>query len=352
MTFLQRFHQYWSWFGMRWQVIIPAIFIIAAIVWFFVVYRKDRFRFLPAWAIARVTVQDSIGRLEVISLLLIGMLLIGVFGLTILYPPMTDQMLQVPTIQKEFAEMTGDTGMEVPDVDEKAFLCVLMGKAAMLFGDAFVALIGFILAMFLIPNEISRGVILSILPKPITRSEYLFGKFLGTWILVTGCFLVLAIELYLIQGTWFWIHSAAAHNISMFDWKGHYPVNWPLLKVMVFFPFKYATLILLIMMLSLRMPEAPAGIVGLFFYMAGHLSAYIYDQSRQMGEAGNRFFEIALKYAYWVVPHLADSWVTLLDHYSATLDSWDERWGWIWQITVYNALLYWLLIWLFRRRSL
>ena len=349
MTFVQSFMQYWSWCGRHWSTIIPAVFFIMAVLWIIFVYSRDKFRFLPAIAIARVTVQDSIGRLEVISLMAIGMLAVGGFSIILFYEPHMETVLQAKVIQDHFANIIGGTGIEMSLVDQKAFLCDLLGYAAMFFADIFIAIIAFILSMFLIPNEINRGVVHSILPKPITRGEYIFGKFLGTWLIVTGCFLVLSFEVYIIELIWYQMHQAP---YELFDYWKHYPINKPLFTVMFFFPFKYAVLILLIMGMSLRMPEAPAGIVGLLFYIGGHSSAFIYDMSRTQAELGNVVFAFGLKYSYWVLPHLADTTVSIMDPFSAILQTWDERWGWIWQVMIYNFILLWLVSWLFRRRSL
>ncbi len=345
-----RFTLYWSWLGQRWSTIIPAVMIIAAIVWILLVYRTGKFSFLPALAIARVTVLDSIGRLEVIFLLLIGMLMIGTIGGTLFHPQALDMMIRFPAIQEDLSALTGGTGIVLPEYEQKAFVCTLMGAAAMIFGEVFIVIIGFVLSMFLIPNEINRGVILSILPKPLTRGEYIFGKFLGTWIIVTGCFLVLVIELYLIQFVWFGMHPM--QHALLFDRSQVFPVNYSLLKLMFFFPFKYATLILIIMVLSLRMPEVPAGIVGLMLYLGGHFSAYILDLSGDMMSEGYFLLTYGLRFSYWILPHLAEATVILLEHFAASLETWNERWGWMWQVTVYNCILMWYVSWLFRRRSL
>jgi hypothetical protein len=73
--------------------------------------------------------------------------------------------------------------------------------------------------------------------------------------------------------------------------------------------------------------------------------------SRDLGEA-NPLMSYVLKYAYWMIPHLTESLsLTILDVDATLLNDPNVLWGWIWQISVYNAVLFWLLIWLFRRRS-
>ena len=332
-----------------WPTIIPLLLLAGGAVWFFAVYLKGNFRWLSAWAIARVTVLDSAGRLEVIFLLLIGMLMIGVFEFTLFSPMTRNILLNEGVIQNYIAGRLGDTGLVLPQYENEVLLADILGMAALFFGEFFVALIGFVLSMFLLPNEINRGVILSILPKPITRSEYIFGKFFGTWIIVTGCFVVLALELYLIEFIWFAMHQG--QEFVWFNMQSHFPINVPLLRAILLFPLKYATLILVIMWLTLRMPEAPAGIIGLAIFITGHFSDRIYEMSRDL-MTPNPMVAYSLKFGYWMMPHLTEALsLTILDLDATLLGDPSVFWGWIWQIVAYNAVLLWLLILFFRKRS-
>ena len=179
--------------------------------------------------------------------------------------------------------------------------------------------------------------ILSILPKPISREEYIFGKALGIWIIVAGCFLILALELFGIQ---------AAFNFV----AGKDPVNYKLLLAMALFPFKYATLVLLVMGFTLRMPEVPAGVVGVAFFVTGHFLDRIYEIATSPGI--NHFMGYALRFAYWMLPHLSQVTFNILQPDASLITNWCELWGWLWQIMIYNLLLLKLLSWLFKRRSL
>jgi len=342
----------------NWQYIVPGIMFVAWLIWMLTMYRKGNFQWLPAWAIARVTVLDSVGRLEVIFLLLIGMLLVGVFGFVLYWPQTREILLDSPVIKSYIEQrLGGDVGISLSPTEIEVMLADILGMAAMFFGEFFVAIIGFVLGMFVLPNEMNRGVVFSILPKPLTKSEYVFGKFLGTWFIVTGCFLILALELYLIEFVWFATHQAGP--FELFKMGLHFPVNVLLLRAMILFPFKYATLLLIIMGMSLRMPEAPAGIVGLAIFVSGHFSDRIYEMSRDLVLA-NPFMSLVFKFTYWLLPHLTEAFsLTILDVDATTLNQasmwlatdWGVVWGWVWQITVYNTILLWMLIWLFRRKS-
>ncbi|MFH1675786.1 MAG: ABC transporter permease subunit [bacterium] len=338
MQFLIWANRTWTRAEMHWDVIIPILFGIGLVLWLVLVYARGKFRLLPSFAIARVTVLDSIMRLEVIFLLIIGILLVGVFGFNLFSPQTRNLLIKSTIVQGRFTDITGGTNMELTQLEKEKSLCDLLVQAALLMAEFFVAIIGFVLSMFLLPGEINRGVILSILPKPLTRGEYVFGKFLGTWMIVTGCFFVLALELLGIQAIFYSSRGLSA-------------INWHLLKAMALFPFKYATLVLVIMGLTLRFPEAVAGIVGIGIFIGGHFAEKIYDLSRDF--ADSPIFVYAFKFAYYILPHLTEAFsVNILDKNADALISWPTVFGWLWQIMVYNCLLLWLLTWLFKRRSL
>jgi len=395
----------------HWPTIVPLVFVLIGIVWVALVYARGKFRFLPALAIARVTVLDSIGRLEVIILLGIGMLWIGVSGIlpnTIEGEKALEGWTNMPYIQNRLQDMSGlrsftppedvyfepvdlstyegeeipvegeepvqlsagaeETGLvdgfmvesgegpagpgieeglevegelapaaELAGERQQATLKALIWQGTFMMADIFVAMIGFILAMMVLPNEINRGVTLSILPKPLSREEYVFGKAMGIWLIVTGCFLILSLELFAIHAVFETL-------------QGRNPWDWHFLQALILFPFKYASLVLVIMGLTLRMPEVPAGIIGIVLFTTSHFLDKIYELSD--APLLNTVWKIGLKVAYWMLPHLSQVTFSILDPYGSLLNTLPEIWGWVWQISVYNMVLLWLLSFLFRRRSL
>lgn len=369
----------------HWPIIVPALLTVIAILWLLLVYNRKKFSFLPALAIARVTVLDSIGRMEVIILLAIGMMLVGVNGIipnTLEGNNILNTWMDEPYFQDKLNELSGGASFTLEedfrpvntpedDVLEQAdtstvevepvinvddprrdiitraeelrretqqnTLQALIWQGAFLVADVFVALIGFVLAMMVLPGEINRGVILSILPKPITREEYIFGKALGIWIIVSGCYLILAIELFGIR--------------AIFDFiNGTNSLDFRVLMALFLFPMKYATLVLIVMGLTLRMPEVPAGIVGAALFATGHFADRIYDIATTPDI--NAMIGYGMKFSYWILPHLSPVTFSILDRDASLISTQAELWGWIWQITIYNILLLKLLSWLFKRRSL
>ncbi|MCX6646031.1 MAG: hypothetical protein NTY09_06710 [bacterium] len=373
------FQEFWkASIGSNIPEIVPSLLILIGIVWLFTVYFRKKFRFMPALAIARVTVLDSIGRLEVIILLAIGVLLVGINGI-IPNTPEGRSMLDAYTgsefIQNKLNDLSGTSAFSGTEEDTQQFIGgtghlfdhgedlnpdgsidhplsraeeiqqearnqtvqALIWQGAFLGGDVFVAIIGFILAMLVLPNDMNRGVILSILPKPITREEYVYGKAMGVWFIVAGCFLILSLELFGIR--------------AIFDFiNGTHTLDRRILMALALFPIKYATLILIVMGLTLRMPEIPAGIIGAMYYVCGHFSDKIYEIAT--APLINPFIGFALKFSYWILPHLSPVTFSILDKNASLITTSGELWGWVWQIMIYNILLLKLLSWLFKRRSL
>ncbi len=388
----------------QWSTIIPALLVAIIIIWLLTVYRNGGFRFQPAFAIARVTVLDSIGRMEVIILLSMGMMFVGVNVILpntaagnealLSFMPMIGSKIddyagitdadgnnylvpedqagrgwdlsvgesdisgQLSTSEDESVLSIQDdennadsTGFQIIDGEEvpltraqevlnenrERALNSLLQQGAFLFADVFVAIIGFVLAFMVLPSEINRGVTLSILPKPLTRDEYVFGKALGIWVIVSGCFFILALELWGVQAIF-----------DIFTGKGFRP-DWHFLEAVILFPFKYATLILIIMGLTLRMPEVPAGIIGVIIFAVGHFSDRIFEIA---SEVEIPIMGFGLKFGYWVLPHMSQVTFSILDPLSTLITNWHELWGWVWQVCVYNIILGAMLSWLFRRRSL
>ena len=380
--FVTKFQDFWrSNLSGHWSVIVPILLVIIAIAWFFLVYYRKKFRFMPALAIARVTVLDSIGRLEIIILLAIGILLVGInsvipntasgkeilstwtdteyfqdklnelsgtsafTGLEEDFQPVEPDSVQISTsgaetdVSDEYEPdpIHRTVVEEIRDEAQAQTMQALIWQGAFLGADFFVAIIGFILAMLVLPNEMNRGVILSILPKPISREEYVFGKAMGVWLIVSGCYLILALELFGIRAIFDLINQTHSmdHRVIM---------------ALVLFPIKYATLILIVMGMTLRMPEIPAGIIGLMLFVGGHFADKIYEIATT--PLINPIIGFALKFSYWILPHLSPATFSILDKNATLITTSGEMWGWIWQIVIYNILLLKLLSWLFKRRSL
>ena len=140
----------------------------------------------PIWAVALNTLKESFAKLEVVTLFIIGMVFVILFNGIWHVPAVQDAVLmhfeQSPEAAEIAAGRTGDEYQEKRGLDlnpsESAFTIDTYDKvlyrlrvqaAAFLFGEFFIALICFALGIFLVSGEISRGVVLTVLPKPIGR---------------------------------------------------------------------------------------------------------------------------------------------------------------------------------------
>ncbi len=101
----------------------------------------------PILAIASATVGEAVRRRVLLVILLIGTLLLSI--------------IPALSILSARAELT---------VTISAMFAVLRGTAA---------LIAVVLTIYMIPNEIERRTIYTILSKPVQRWQFLVGKYLG-----------------------------------------------------------------------------------------------------------------------------------------------------------------------------
>jgi len=220
---------------------------------------------------------------------------------------------------------------------QKETLRLQVQVAAFLFGEFFVALICFAIGIFLVTSEINGGVVLTILPKPIGRGEYILGKILGGWLIVVICFEAMALVALLFSLPY---TDAALNNIPN------------ILHAMLLMPIKYAILISLITYLSLWLPEAAAGFIGLAFFITGHASEKILDMAFDEFAAMPMLSQ-ATKAAYVLIPDL--SWVlstSILDPNGTEFLGAGPVFKWIFSAGIYFAVVTAAAVLSFRKRSL
>ena len=332
-----------------WMVVLGFILIpiaIALIVW--------RVRG-PIWAVALNTLKESVGKLEVITLFVIGVVFVIFFNAIWLVPSVQDTVIEafmaaqddVGTFEQPFNQGEEVDQLEVStrpqtrafaDEDiQKETLRLQVQVAAFLFGEFFIALICFAVGIFLVTGEINRGVVLTILPKPIGRGEYIIGKILGGWLIIVICFEAMALVAMLFSLPY---TDAALNNIPN------------ILHAMLLMPIKYAILISLITYLSLWLPEAAAGFIGLALFITGHASEKILDMAFDEFSAMPMLSQ-ATKAAYVMMPDL--SWVlstSILDPNGTEFIGIGPIFKWIFSAGIYFAVVTAAAVLSFRKRSL
>jgi len=129
-------------------------------------------------------------------------------------------------------------------------------KDLSLSGISFFGLL-FTISLFLnvVPGEIEQRTIYPLLSQPITRADYLWGKFLGVFFIVAVNLLVLGLELM----------------ILLFPHEGH--LNFSILQAIVLIIMECGIIGAIIILFSLFVSYPLTLSVSLFIYIVGNLSS-------------------------------------------------------------------------------
>jgi len=333
----------------------PEWLIIGGIVFYAILIMLTIIRSRgPIWAVALNTLKESFSKLEVVILFLISMVFIILFNSFWHVPAVREPVLQFFEKSQEAAKIAQGragnleeegqpTGVRSDEAAfsgsgyEKTLFRLRLQVAAFLFGEFFIALICFTLSIFLVRGEIQGGVVLTVLPKPIGRGEYILGKILGGWIIAAVCFEVMAI---VSLGFAIPYHGQTLDNIPN------------ILHAMLLMPIKFGILIALITYFSLWLPEAVAGFIGLVIFIAGHMSEYLLDLATD-DFAGIPILNQSFKAIHVLLPNL--SWVfstEILDPNATRFVSIGPLIEWVFWALLYFAVIATLTVSTFRKQSL
>ncbi len=181
------------------------------------------------WAIAKTTYRESLRQRVLLIVLLMGLMLIGV--------------------SYAFSYLsTGEEFRFVVDFGLVGITLIGLGLAVILGG-------------FMIPNEIERRVVFTVLSKPVSRAQYLHGKFLG------AAFVIFVLDA--LMGVAFIVAYCAKHPLG---WGGF---EWIL--VLAMFCIYLQTLILLCAALTMSTFSTPifTMIATGFFYIIGAVNTHV-----------------------------------------------------------------------------
>ncbi|MFH1515692.1 MAG: ABC transporter permease subunit [bacterium] len=288
----------------------------------------------PIAAITWNTCLESIRKLELVLFLVLGSLMI--FAICFL----TSNEKAVGIIikfmgEQEFVNVYSPEGLQETDDLIRANILSYLKASGMFFNEIFTLIIAFALTLFMIPHEIATGAIQYILPKPVQRYQYLIGKFLGVFLIVAFCWLIMGLELFL-----FFTFKEGA-------------VDPYLLTAIFLLPLKYAIFIAFMVALTLRMPVIVAGMISLIFFLGGHASSKLQDfflDPELMLEGVMRYVAMV---AYYITPHLYPVFSgTLLDKNENVLETWAQVGSWAAYAVLYTVILLIIAIISFRRKSL
>ncbi|MBU1022704.1 ABC transporter permease subunit [bacterium] len=288
----------------------------------------------PIAAITWNTCLESIRKLELVLFLVLGSLMI--FAICFL----TSNEKAVGIIikfmgEQEFVNVYSPEGLQETDDLIRANILSYLKASGMFFNEIFTLIIAFALTLFMIPHEIATGAIQYILPKPVQRYQYLIGKFLGVFLIVAFCWLIMGLELFL-----FFTFKEGA-------------VDPYLLTAIFLLPLKYAIFIAFMVALTLRMPVIVAGMISLIFFLGGHASSKLQDfflDPELMLEGVMRYVAMV---TYYITPHLYPVFSgTLLDKNENVLETWAQVGSWAAYAVLYTVILLIIAIISFRRKSL
>lgn len=190
-------------------------------------------------AIAKATYRESIRQRVLLVVLLLGLLLIGV---SIAFSSLS----------------TGEEFRFIVDFGLTGFVMVGLGLACILGG-------------FMIPGEIDRRIVMTVLTKPVSRAQYLLGKFLGAALVIFVVDLLMGVPFI---AAYMWKHPQ--HQFS--------PVL-PLALVGMF--LQTVVLLASAMLLSTFSSSSFTVIATGFVYVVGSVNKYV----AQLAEHGDSRFQ-------------------------------------------------------------
>ena len=182
------------------------------------------------WAIARGTIKESVRRKSMLITLVVSILFILAIG------AMTEHVLQR-------SSAAGGEGSELIQTFQ------IEGTIRTL--SFFGAILTLFITMNAIPLEIERRTVYTLLAKPLERYQFMFGKFLG-------CFLLLALDMVVMAAIAFAL--IARHDPTIAS---------GLLRSFAVLLVSLTSLCGLVIFFTTFMPATGSALLGLGFYLAG-----------------------------------------------------------------------------------
>ena len=153
------------------------------------------------------------------------------------------------------------------------------------FGLGIIAIAGMFIAIVLginlVPSEIEKRTIYTLLAKPVYRYEFLLGKFLGAMMTILANLLLMTLVFFV-----------------MVTWKNHWIPEWTLLKgiLMIFFQ------LFLLSSVALFFSVFLTPVVNFFLTSAVYIIGSLSEVTMSM--ANNKEVNIVIKGFYWVIHYM------------------------------------------------
>jgi len=198
----------------------------------------------------------------------------------------------------------------------------------------------FALGLFIIKQDEEQGFLQTLLPKPVTRGEYLWGRGLGIFATVSAAWVVMVLEVFLIFAI---KHPAAFHDLSRPEWR----VIWAGGILLM----KWASLVAILLLSTLQYGPIAGGIAAVLLFIGGHMTSYLHDAGTDLSQSTIAraiawiTFVMAPHYSRAFSGNILDPTANELN--TATLVA--EFIGWAWTYMMINGLWSW---WIFKRKDL
>lgn len=251
-------------------------------------------------ALAWLTTLESIRRMEFQAILLLALTLFAGIGYLLFAPGIKESPLWGVVISQIGSDGLGAPGVNT-DPRQIFFLQFdyYMQSAMSFFAELFALFMLLALGLFLISNDIQQGFLLTLLPKPLSRGEYLWGRGLGLAITVGAAWIIMGLQIFLL----FLIKNPAVLSQPTAP-------EWKILFCTAVLLMKWASLVAILFFLTLRMPPVAGGLVVLLLFVAGHISSNVHDL------ATNVALDWPLRLLFWsgyvAMPHYDRAWSAII----------------------------------------
>ena len=201
-------------------------------------------------------------------------------------------------------------------------------------GLAAISVFGMVIAIFigigLVSKEMEKRTLYSVLPKPISRSQFLLGKYFGLCLTLLVNVAVMTVGLY----------------VLLFLMK--HPFDPALLKAIFLIYLKLTLLVAVAILFSTFTSSTLAGLFAGFVYVAGYFSS---DLKNLESVVASAFLPQLTRVLYYVLPNFKN-----FDVKAAVVAGDRVPWSQLSWATAYAAIYIALLLvascWIFRKRNL
>ncbi|MCH7818355.1 MAG: ABC-2 transporter permease [Candidatus Marinimicrobia bacterium] len=215
--------------------------------------------------VLKITFGDFIRRTEVLIIAILGIVFIAGVSMVLLDEELAKQVA------------AGVERSQSVDVQKSTFV-----EGALVYAELFTIIISFLVGMNLIGKDIKTNAIALYLVKPISRLQYLFGKYLGAVSLSLMIFLIY--ELFLLL-------------TLQIDGSG---LSFPFFKILFITLFKVSLLYSMILMLVQKLPGFVASLIATAIYLTGYFAGDFF----LFAISAKGLLKIGSLAIYYTLPHM------------------------------------------------